>query len=78
HNVQISLVPNPDYNGPRKAKNGGITFKIYQNDDAAYQDLLSNNLDVLQTIPTSAVANFKSDLGDRSIEKPYAGNQTIA
>ncbi|MFP3631888.1 ABC transporter substrate-binding protein, partial [Burkholderia sp. SIMBA_045] len=30
HNVQISLVPNPDYNGPRKAKNGGITFKIYQ------------------------------------------------
>ena len=49
--MQIQLVPNPDYNGPRKAKNAGVTFKIYQNDDAAYQDLLSNNLDVLQTHP---------------------------
>ena len=78
HNVQIQLVPNPDYNGPRKAKNAGVTFKIFQNDEAAYQDLLSSNLDVLQTIPTSALKNFKSDLGDRTINKPYAGNQTIA
>jgi oligopeptide transport system substrate-binding protein len=78
HNVQIQLVPNPDYNGPRKAKNAGVTFKIYQNDDSAYQDLMSNNLDILQTIPTSALKNFKSDLGDRTINKPYAGNQTIA
>ncbi len=31
-----------------------MTFKIFQNDDAAYQDLLSNNMDILQTIPTSA------------------------
>lgn len=78
HNVQIQLVPNPDYNGPRKAQNGGVTFKIYQNDDAAYQDLLGNNLDVLQTIPTNALLNFESDLGDRTISKPYAGNQTIS
>ena len=76
--MQIQLVPNPEYNGPRKAKNAGVTFKIYQNDDAAYQDLLSNNLDVLQTIPTNALKNFKSDLGDRTINKPYAGNQTTA
>ena len=78
HNVQIQLVPNPEYNGPRKAKNGGVTFKIFQNDDAAYQDLLSNNLDILQVVPTSALKNFKTDLPDRYIEKPYAGNQTIA
>lgn len=78
HNVQIQLVPNPDYDGPRKAENGGVTFKIFQNDDTAYQDLLSDSLDVLQTIPTSALSNFESDLGDRTISKPYAGNQTIA
>ncbi|MGG5173552.1 peptide ABC transporter substrate-binding protein [Pseudarthrobacter sp. J1763] len=78
HNVQIQLVPNPDYNGPRKAQNAGVTFKIYQNDDAAYQDLISNNLDVLQTIPTSGLKNFKTDLPGRFIEKSYAGNQTIA
>ncbi|MBD1543584.1 ABC transporter substrate-binding protein [Arthrobacter sp. IA7] len=77
HNVQIRLVPNPDYTGFRKAKNAGVTVKIFQNDDAAYQDLLSNNLDVLQGIPLSALKNFKSDLGDRTIDKPYAGNTTL-
>ncbi|RJU02840.1 ABC transporter substrate-binding protein [Arthrobacter frigidicola] len=78
HNEQIELVPNEDYEGPQEPKNGGITFKIYQNDTTAYQDLISDNLDVLKTIPTSDIKNFKNDLGERSIESPYAGNQTIA
>lgn len=52
HNTQIDLVKNDDYDGPQKAKNGGVTFKLYQNPDTAYQDLLANNLDVLQQIPT--------------------------
>lgn len=30
HNTQIDLVKNDDYDGPEKAKNGGITFKLYQ------------------------------------------------
>ncbi len=78
HNQQIDLVPNEDYEGPREAQNGGVTFKMYQNDTTAYQDLISDNLDVLKTIPTSDIQNFKNDLGDRWIEAPYAGNQTIA
>ena len=79
HNQEIKLVPNESYDGPQKAQNAGVTFKIYQSDTTAYQDLISNNLDVLKTIPTSDVKNFKNDLGeDRSIESPYAGNQTIA
>jgi oligopeptide transport system substrate-binding protein len=78
HNQQIELVPNDEYEGPQKAQNAGVTFKIYQNDTTAYQDLISDNLDVLKTIPTSDIKNFKNDLGERSIESPYAGNQTIA
>lgn len=78
HNTQIELVKNEDYDGPEKAQNGGITFKLYQNPDTAYQDLLANNLDVLQQVPTSALANYKSDLSDRSSDKPYAGIQSIA
>lgn len=78
HNTQVDLVKNDDYEGPEKAKNGGITFKLYQNPDTAYQDLLANNLDVLQQIPTSALSNYKDDLPDRNLDKPYAGNQTIA
>ncbi len=78
HNQEIKLVPNEDYEGPQEAQNAGVTFKMYQNDTTAYQDLISDNLDVLQTIPTSDIQNFKNDLDDRWIESPYAGNQTIA
>ncbi|WP_085529306.1 peptide ABC transporter substrate-binding protein [Kocuria massiliensis] len=78
HNTQIDLVKNDDYDGPEKAKNGGITFKLYQNPDTAYQDLLANNLDVLQQIPATDLGTYKDDLPDRNLDKPYAGNQTIA
>ena len=79
HNQQIRLVPNESYDGPQKAQNAGVTFKIYQSDTTAYQDLISDNLDILKVIPTSDVKNFKNDLGEeRSIEAPYAGNQTLA
>ncbi|WP_139004725.1 peptide ABC transporter substrate-binding protein [Arthrobacter crystallopoietes] len=78
HDVEIALTPNPDYQGSRTPKNGGITFKFYSGFEAAYQDLLANNLDLLDTIPPSSLANFKTDLGEgRWLEKAYAGNQTI-
>jgi oligopeptide transport system substrate-binding protein len=51
HNEQIELVPNDEYEGPQEAQNGGVTFKIYQNDTTAYQDLISDNLDVLKDDP---------------------------
>ncbi|MEO7348427.1 MAG: ABC transporter substrate-binding protein [Terrimesophilobacter sp.] len=72
HDVQIDLVVNPDYDGPRKATNGGITFTFYQSQDSAYADLLSGNLDVLDAIPNSAFATFQSDLGDRAVNQPAA------
>ena len=72
HNEKIDLVVNPDYNGDRKAKNGGLTFTFYQNQDAAYADLLGGNLDVLDAIPTSAFATFEADLGDRAVNQPAA------
>ncbi|NOJ58443.1 ABC transporter substrate-binding protein [Arthrobacter sp. 260] len=78
HNQQIALVPNEDYDGPQAAQNAGVTFKMYQNGSTAYQDLISDNLDVLKTVPTSDVQNFKNDLDDRWLESPYAGNQTIS
>lgn len=77
HNVQIDLVPNADYSGPRTPANGGVTFKIYSNFDAAYQDLLGNNLDVLDQMPPSALQNYKTDLGDRWVNQAYAGNATM-
>ncbi|MCY0903431.1 peptide ABC transporter substrate-binding protein [Arthrobacter sp. H14-L1] len=77
HNSSLELVPNPNYTGPRKPKNAGITFKVYTTADAAYSDLQSNNLDVLDGIPAASLKSFQQDLGDRSIIKPYAGNATL-
>jgi oligopeptide transport system substrate-binding protein len=72
HNEQIDLKVNPDYNGGRKAHNGGLTIKFYVSQAAAYSDLLSNNLDVLDAIPDSAFGTYKSDLGNRAVNQPAA------
>ncbi|KSU66456.1 MULTISPECIES: peptide ABC transporter substrate-binding protein [Micrococcaceae] len=77
HDVNLKMDVNENYDGPRKAANGGIDFKVYQSTDSAYQDLVSGNLDVLDQIPPSQLASYQSDLGDRSVNSPYAGNATI-
>ncbi|MCK5891086.1 MAG: ABC transporter substrate-binding protein [Aeromicrobium sp.] len=61
HDVQISMVTNPDYDGARNPANGGLTFKFYADLDAAYTDLVGGDLDVLDTVPDSALATFESD-----------------
>ncbi|MGX1779077.1 peptide ABC transporter substrate-binding protein [Nocardia brasiliensis] len=77
HNVQIDLVPNPDYKGGRVPKNKGLRFVMYQSFDTAYADLQAGNLDTLDTIPDSAITSYEKDLGDRAITKPTAQNQHI-
>ncbi|WP_111719288.1 ABC transporter substrate-binding protein [Homoserinimonas sp. OAct 916] len=77
HNVQIDLVPNPDYKGTRTVKNGGVTLKFYDNQDSAYADLQSDNLDVLDAIPASAFETFEQTLGDRAINQPSAVFQSF-
>lgn len=72
HNEKISLVTNPDYHGGRKPVNGGIDIIFYASEDAAYADLLSDNLDVLDAVPSSALATFKTDLGDRAVQQAAA------
>lgn len=77
HNVSITLVPNEKYDGPRKAKNGGITFKLYNSPDAAYTDVQADNLDILDQVPPSGLQNFKTDFEGRNVNSPYAGNATM-
>ena len=72
HNVKLDLVPNPDYTGGRKPANGGVSFVFYQSQDSAYNDLLAGNLDVLDAVPDSAFAKYKTDLGDRAVNQPAA------
>lgn len=78
HNVKLELRPNKDYNGPRKAQNGGIDFKVYEQETAAYNDLLSGSLDVLETIPAESLTSFEKDLGKRAINVPGALFQSFS
>lgn len=65
----IELARYDDYQGT-KPKVDGATIKIYQSLDAAYADLLAGNLDVLEQLPTSALAGgaFQTDLDGRVVE----------
>jgi len=77
HDEQIELVTNDEYNGPRKPKNDGLTIKFYATQDASYSDLLGGNLDVVDQIPETQLANFESDLGDRAVNQPSAVFQSF-
>jgi oligopeptide transport system substrate-binding protein len=77
HNVKIDLRPNPDYHGNRKPHNKGLRFEFYANLDTAYADLLSGNLDVLDTIPPSALPIYKRDLGDNVSSGPVAVKHSL-
>jgi oligopeptide transport system substrate-binding protein len=77
HDVKVDLVPNPGYHGNRVPKNKGLRIIFYANLDTAYADLLTGNLDVLDTIPPSALPTYRRDLMDRSITGPAAINQSL-
>ncbi|MGP3943013.1 peptide ABC transporter substrate-binding protein [Streptomyces sp. 6N106] len=77
HKKMIKVRKYDGYQGPNKAKNGGIDFKNYTTADAAYSDLRSNNLDWIEQVPTTALTNYKSDLGKRAIDEEYSAVQSI-
>ncbi|MEU4840497.1 ABC transporter substrate-binding protein [Nocardia testacea] len=77
HDVKLDLVPNESYRGGRPARNKGLTFVFYSDFDAAYADLLAGNLDVLDTVPSSALTVVDDDLGERAVSAPTAQNQWI-
>jgi oligopeptide transport system substrate-binding protein len=77
HNVKIDLKPNPEYHGNRKPRNKGLRFEFYANLDTAYADLLSGNLDVLDTIPSSALTIYQRELGGNAASGPVAVSQSL-
>lgn len=72
HNKSITLIPNEQYKGPRKAKNQGILFKVYTLLNTAYADLLSGQLDVLEAMPTEQLDKYHNDLSGRFVDRDFA------
>ncbi|MFB8241222.1 ABC transporter substrate-binding protein [Kitasatospora purpeofusca] len=77
HNQQLVTKAFANYQGVDKPKNGGVVFKMYSTAEAAYADLQSNNLDVMDQVPPSALATYKTDLGDRAVDAPQGAIQNI-
>lgn len=77
HKKVIQVKANPGYLGPNKAKNKGVLFKNYATVEAAYQDLLSGNLDMIRQVGPKDLPKYKQDLGDRAIEQQYAAIQSL-
>jgi oligopeptide transport system substrate-binding protein len=78
HKVELDLVKSDTYKGARQAKNGGVNFIFYPTADAAYADLQSNKVDVIDQIPATAQQTFESDLGDRAVNQPAAIFQSFS
>ncbi|MEW2162483.1 ABC transporter substrate-binding protein [Streptomyces sp. NPDC007084] len=75
---QMSLVKWDDYSGDDKAKNGGVTLKVYTDNNTAYNDLLAGNLDLVDDVPAAQLKNAKNDLDGRYINTPAGIIQTLA
>ncbi|MDR6979396.1 peptide/nickel transport system substrate-binding protein/oligopeptide transport system substrate-binding protein [Streptomyces sp. 3330] len=66
------------YPGDDKAQNGGVTLKVYTDNNTAYTDLLAGNLDLVDDVPAAQLKNVKNDLGDRYLNTPAGIIQTLA
>jgi oligopeptide transport system substrate-binding protein len=57
-----------DYSGKFKPNVDEVTFRIYNDDGAAYNDVVANNLDFTDIIPTDRLVDdlYKSELPDRN------------
>ncbi|WP_055500178.1 peptide ABC transporter substrate-binding protein [Streptomyces albus] len=78
HKKLIQVKAWKGYKGDNKAKNKGIQFKNYSSYEAAYQDVLSNTLDISPQVAPKDLPKRKSDFGDRAIDQPFAATQSIA
>lgn len=69
--ASIQLAAYDGYQGDVKPRVENITFRIYQQQEAEYADLLADNVDLMTRLPGSALTGetYKADLGSRYIER---------
>ena len=69
HDAQIVVDKFDGFKGDPVSVNT-ITYKIYQDEQAQYADLVAGNLDVQTTIPIESLGSAPSELGDRFQKSP--------
>ncbi|TDU76188.1 ABC transporter substrate-binding protein [Streptomyces sp. KS 21] len=73
HNKQIKIKKYDKFPAEGRAKLDGVTFKIYDNLDTAYNDLRADTIQIVDKLPISAMATVSQEFGDRYIYKPESG-----
>ena len=60
-----------DYSGDDKPSIDKVTFRIYTNDQAAYNDVLANQLDFTDIIPSDRLVGdlYKTELDGRNLQR---------
>jgi oligopeptide transport system substrate-binding protein len=69
HDTKVEVEKYDAFAG-QKPKVAGVEFRIYQRLTAAYSDVLSDNLDVIKTVPVENLTAAPTDLGDRFKQSP--------
>lgn len=78
-NQEIKLKKFADYSGAVKPKVDEVSFKIYQDAEAAYKDVQADKLSITNEVPTSALIDdrYKTDMPERNAERAEGVIQTI-
>jgi oligopeptide transport system substrate-binding protein len=79
-NTSLTVTRYDDYKGREKPKVKDVLFKVYQDDEAAYNDVQSGNLDFQQQAPISSLAGekYKQDFPDRFYDGKISTSQFIS
>ncbi|ARI52460.1 MULTISPECIES: ABC transporter substrate-binding protein [Streptomyces] len=65
HDKFVKVKAYADYKLGDKPKVDSVEFRIFQDQNTAYNDLLANNLDIVDQIPTEVMGTAPGELGDR-------------
>jgi oligopeptide transport system substrate-binding protein len=68
-----------DYKGVAPAKVDKVTFRVYQDPSAAYNDVVADNLDVVDAVPPDQLIGdaYKTDLDGRNGQRDIGGNDWV-
>ncbi|MFD3788082.1 ABC transporter substrate-binding protein [Streptomyces cyaneofuscatus] len=65
HDKFVKVKAYKDYKLGDKPKVDSVEFRIFQDQNTAYNDLLANNLDIVDQIPTEVMGTAPGELGER-------------
>ncbi len=77
--VNITVERYEEWPGSPRPTIGGVEFRFYESAEAAYADVVANNLDFIEVIPPSGIAGnlYQTDLANRSVSRTYLGVQRL-